>query len=134
MRRLLGTVLLSLAAALLAACGTVSGVADSKADGVARVYAVGQARAKEITRQIFTNNKVESVEERPDNLLVGTIGMGWWSWGTVVGCWLDPVDANHTRATVLCKRRMSTNVVTYMTEDDFHQQFSFLVGTANVGP
>jgi hypothetical protein len=133
MRRLPATVLLSLTAALLAACGTVSGVADSKADGVARVYAVGQERAKAITRQIFANKQVESVEERPDNLIVGTIGMGWWSMGTVVGCWLDPVDAGHTRATVLCKRRMATNAVTYLTEEEFHQQFFFLADAAAVG-
>jgi hypothetical protein len=134
MRRLLIAFGLMVAATVLAACGTVGGVAESKADGVALVYPVGHERAKQITRTIFANNKVESVEERPANLLVGTIGMGWWSMGTVVGCWLDPVDADHTRATVLCKRRMATNAITYLSEEQFHQQFSSMVGTSDVNP
>jgi hypothetical protein len=134
MNRLWGAFGASVAAAVLAGCGTVSGVADSKSEGVARVYAVGQERAKEITRKIFADKEVESVEERPGNLLVGTVGMGWMSMGTVVGCWLDPVDADHTRATVLCKRKMATNVVTYLSEEEFHQQFSALAGAAIVGP
>jgi len=48
-------------------------------------------------------------------------GMDLVSWGAVMGAWIDPIDANNGKVTVVTKRRLSMNVTTTLTKDTFHK-------------
>lgn len=55
------------------------------------------------------------------------------SWGAVMGAWIDPVDQNNTKVTVVTKRRLSMNVATTLTETTFHKRFAEAVEIVKAG-
>jgi hypothetical protein len=55
------------------------------------------------------------------------------SYGTVMGAWVDPVDKNNTKVTVVTKRRLSTNIATTLTETTFHRRFAQAVAIVKAG-
>ena len=46
------------------------------------------------------------------------------SFGAVMGAWVDKIDTNHTKVTVVTKRRVKTNVFTTLMETTFHKRFA----------
>jgi hypothetical protein len=50
-----------------------------------------------------------------------------------MGAWIDPVDKNNTRVTVVTKRRIATNIATTLTETTFHKRFAQAVEIISVG-
>ena len=53
--------------------------------------------------------------------------------GTVMGAWIDPIDANSTKVTVVTKRRIATNLATTLTEATFHKRFAQAVEIVKSG-
>jgi len=41
-----------------------------------------------------------------------------------MGAWIDPVNNDNTKVTVVTKRRLSTNVATTLTENTYHKRFA----------
>ena len=60
-------------------------------------------------------------------------GMNWVSWGAVMGAWIDPVDKDNTRVTVVTKRRIATNIATTLTETTYHKRFAQAVEIIKAG-
>lgn len=60
-------------------------------------------------------------------------GMNLVSWGTVMGAWINPVDTDHTRVTVVTKRRVTINIATTLTEGTFHKRFAQAVEIVKLG-
>ncbi|MGH7382216.1 MAG: hypothetical protein ACREKR_08315 [Candidatus Methylomirabilales bacterium] len=50
-----------------------------------------------------------------------------------MGAWVDPVDKNNTKVTVVTKRRLSLNIATTLTEATFHKRFAQAVQIVKAG-
>lgn len=114
-----------LAVLLLAGCATMSDVMKSKDEGTAQVYPVDAERAWEISRTVFRWEGADAIEEhKADGYMLTSSGMNFVSMGAVMGAWIDPVDKNNTKITVVTKRRIATNLATTLTETTFHTRFA----------
>ena len=55
------------------------------------------------------------------------------SWGTVMGAWVEPIDTDNTKVTVVTKRRVTINIATTLTEGTFHKRFAQAVEIVRTG-
>lgn len=110
---------------LLAGCATMSDVMKAKDEGTAQVYPVDPEQAWEISRTVFRWEGADAIEEhKADGYMLTSMGMNWVSAGAVMGAWIDSVDKNNTKVTVVTKRRIATNLATTLTESTYHKRFS----------
>lgn len=112
---------------LLNGCATKSDVMRIKEEGSAgtsKIYPVNRDQAWEIAKLVFRWEGSETIEEHRDQgyMLTGS-GMNWEFWGAVMGAWIDPVDKDNTKVTVVTKRRITINIATTLTEGTFHKRF-----------
>jgi len=109
---------------MLAGCATMGDVARSKDQGTSVVYPVNADQAWEISKAVFRWEGADAIEEhRKDGYMLTSSGMNMVSYGAVMGAWIDPVDQNNTKVTVVTKRRLAMNLATTLTEDTFHKRF-----------
>lgn len=127
-------VLLALVVLFNVSCATMSDVIKSKPEGIARVYPVSEDQAWHIAFSVFRGEGAEAIEEhKADRYMVTSSGVGYFTWGTLMGVWLEPQDAFHTTVTVVTKRRMALNAVTALTESGFHQRFQRSIELSQTG-
>ncbi len=120
--------------ALLVSCATMGDVARFKDEGTSKVYPVTADQAWDIAKAVFRWEGADAIEEhRKDNYMLTSSGMNMVSWGAVMGAWIDPIDQNNTKVTVVTKRRLSTNVATTLTETTFHKRFAHAVEIVKAG-
>jgi hypothetical protein len=99
-------------------------------EGTSRVYPLPAAEAYDLALQVLEDEEIDELHEFPrEQYAVGGFGMTFVSWGTWVGVWIDPVDAQHSEVTVVTKRKMATNVATVLTETTFHERYRELAGS-----
>jgi len=111
--------------AILGGCATMGDVSRSKEDGTSKVYPVNADQAWDIAKAVFRWEGADAIEEhRKDGYMLTSSGMNMVSWGAVMGAWIDSVDQNNTKVTVVTKRRLSMNIATTLTEDTFHKRFA----------
>lgn len=97
----------------------------SKDEGTAKIYPVDAEQAWEISRTVFRWEGADAIEEhKADGYMLTSTGMNWVSYGAVMGAWIDSVDKNNTKITVVTKRRIATNIATTLTESTFHRRFA----------
>ena len=107
----------------LAGCATMGDVMKSKDKGTAEVYPVNADQAWEICRMVFRWEGSDAIEEHRDQgFMLTSSGVNLASWGAVMGAWVDPIDENNTKITVVTKRRIQVNVATTLTETTFHKR------------
>ncbi len=109
-----------------AACATTSDVVRAKAQGkgTSRVYPVNVEKAWEIAKTSFRFEGQKEVEEhRSEGYMVARVGESTISSGALVGVWIEPVDDESSKVTVVIKRRNPTEISVLMTETDFHENF-----------
>jgi hypothetical protein len=107
-------------------CATMSDVVRAKAQGkgTSRVYRVNADRAWEISKMVFRFVQAEAVEEhRSEGYMLARIGKSSVSWGAVMGVWIEPVDDDSTRVTVVIKRINPAELLVLLKETDFHDDF-----------
>jgi hypothetical protein len=120
--------------AVLNGCATMVDVVRAKDEGTVKVYPVNEDQAWEIAKTVFRWEGADTIEEhRAENYMLTSGGINWASWGTVMGAWIEPVDDNNTRVTVVTKRRIATNLVTTLTETTFHKRFAQAVEIVKKG-
>jgi hypothetical protein len=120
--------------ALLAGCATMGDVVRAKDEGTANVYPVNADQAWEIAKTVFRWEGADAIEEhKSEGYMLTSSGMNWVSWGAVMGAWIEPVDKDNTRVTVVTKRRIATNVATTLTETTFHKRFAQAVEIVKKG-
>jgi hypothetical protein len=116
------------------ACATMSDVVKNKSNGTTQVYSVSENDAYKIARQVFRWEGSDAIEERKEeNLLLTSSSAGLFTMGTFMGVWLEPVDTNNTKVTVVTKRKVATNAVTSLTEGTFHKRFAQAVAILKSG-
>ena len=60
-------------------------------------------------------------------------GANFVSMGAVMGAWIEPVDGENTKVTLVTKRRMATNIATTLTESTFQRRFAQAVEIVKSG-
>lgn len=103
-------------------CAHVSDVIDAhdKGEGDSKVYDVPESQAWTAAVQVMRWAGADTVEQHPEShYLVAQTGVGAFTYGTLLGAWVEPVDSSHTKVTVVSKRKVKTEAVTSMTEDGF---------------
>jgi len=100
-------------------------VKEAGTEGTTNVYPVNVDQAWEIAKTVFRWEGSDAIEEHRDqNYMLTSSGMNLVSWGTVMGAWIELVDQDNTKVTVVTKRRITTNVFTTLTERTFHKRFA----------
>jgi hypothetical protein len=133
-RKILILGLISLVSIWIAGCATMSDVVRSKDEGTVQVYPVNADEAWEIARTVFRWEGADAIEEhRKENYMLTSSGMNLVSYGAVMGAWVEPVNKDSTKVTVVTKRRLSTNLATTLTEATFHKRFAQAVDIIKAG-
>jgi hypothetical protein len=120
---------------LLTGCATMNDVVRVKEDGsegTTKVYPVTADQAWEISKTVFRWEGSDAIEEHRDQgYMLTSSGMNLVSWGAVMGAWIEPVDRNNTKVTVVTKRRV--NIATTLTETTYHKRFAQAVDIVKQG-
>jgi hypothetical protein len=126
--RQIAFVFFGLFVALLGGCATMDDVVRVKeagTEGTMQVYAVTADQGWNIAKTVFRWEGADAIEEHRDqNYMLTSSGMNLVSWGAVMGAWIEPVDKNNTKVTVVTKRRVTMNVATTLTEGTFDRRFA----------
>ena len=121
-------VILSSFFALLNGCATMNDVVRVKeagSEGTTGVYPVNADQAWEIAKTVFRWEGSDAIEEHKDKgFMLTSSGMNLVSAGAVMGAWIEPVDKDNTKVTVVTKRRITLNLFTTLTEGTFHKRFA----------
>jgi len=121
-------VILSSCFALLNGCATMNDVVRVKeagTEGTTKVYPVNADQAWEIAKTVFRWEGSDAIEEHRDQgYMLTSSGMNMVSMGAVMGAWIEPVDKDNTKVTVVTKRRVTINAFTTLTEGTFHRRFA----------
>jgi hypothetical protein len=97
---------------------------ESGKEGITKVYPVNTDEAWEITIAVFRWEKTDEVEEHRDrNYVITSTGMKMATFGSVMGVWIEPVDADHTEITVITRRRVQSDTFTELTGPKFFKRF-----------
>ncbi len=111
-------------------CATMRDVVQSKerGEGMSKVYPVNADQAWEIAKAVFRWERTEALEEhRSEGYMLTSTEASPLSWGTIIGVWIEPVNNDHTRVTVVVKRKNPAEVSTPVTEAIFHDDFEIAV-------
>jgi hypothetical protein len=93
-------------------------------EGISKVYPVSTGEAWEITMAVFCWGKTDEIKEhRDENYVITSTGMKMVAFGSVMGVWIEPVDADHTRITAITKRRVASDTFTQLTGPKFFKKF-----------
>ncbi|HCZ11960.1 MAG TPA: hypothetical protein DHV16_06860 [Nitrospiraceae bacterium] len=118
----------------LLGCASMSDVVKAKSDGTVEVYPVSSEQAWEIARTVFRWEGTEAIEEhKAEGYMLTSSGMNFISAGAFMGAWIEALDKNKTRVTVVTKRRVATNIATTLTESTFHKRFAQAVAIVKNG-
>lgn len=135
--RILVAILLLSIVMLVNGCATMNDVVRVKEDGTegtTKVYPVNVDQAWEISKTVFRWEGSDAIEEHKDQgYMLTSSGVNAFSWGTVMGAWIDPVDNSNSKVTVVTKRRITINVATTLTEGTYHKRFSQAVDILKSG-
>jgi hypothetical protein len=115
-------------------CRTMSDVIKDKENGTVQVYPVDSDQAWKIAIQVFRWQGTDEIEEHRDqNMLLTTSKMNLVSEGTFVGAWVEALDPEHTKVTVVTRRKFATNLTTTLDETTFHRRFQEAVALVKSG-
>jgi len=118
----------------LSGCASMSDVLKSKDEGTVNVYPVNEEQAWKIAMTVLRWEDCETIEEhRDEHYMLTTTGMNMVSAGTLVGVWVESVNEDDTKVTVVTKRKMQTNLATGLTETTFQKRFAQAVEIVKSG-
>jgi len=127
----LGIFLIPLSFLILAGCAnTFIDLVRAKAngEGMGRVYKVDRDRAWEVAKRIMQWEGIGEIEENEsEGYMLVKSGADWYSKGTLVGVWIEPVEKGQSKVTVVTKAKRSTDTFRRMSEIDFHKSFGAFV-------
>ncbi len=125
---ILQTILLPTFIVLLSGCSTMNDVVRVKengSEGTAKVYPINEDQEWTIAKTVFRWEGADAIEEHKDKgYMLTSSGMDLISAGAVMGAWIEPVDKENTKITVVTKRRLTINVFTTLMESTFHKRFA----------
>jgi hypothetical protein len=135
--KILVVIFFSICSALLSGCATMNDVVRVKeagTEGTTKVYPVNADQAWDISKTVFRWEGSDAIEEHRDQgYMLTSSGMNLVSWGAVMGAWVEPVDKDNTKVTVVTKRRVTVNIATTLTESTYHRRFAQAVEIVKKG-
>jgi hypothetical protein len=136
--RLISTVvLLILTVIVFSGCMTsMSDVlgAKQKGEGETRNYPVTFETAWAISMAVFRWEKTEGIEEHKlEGYMLTSAGQNFISAGSVMGAFIEPIDSNNVKVTIISKRRVATNLATGLNEGTYHDRFKQAVDIIKSG-
>ena len=126
----------SLGLVLLASCSNLNDVIEAKQEGkgMSEIYPVTWDQAWEIARTVFRWEGSDAIEEhKNEGYMLTSTGMNLVSYGAVMGAWIEKVDEDSTKVTLVTKRRIKMNVFTTTTHKHWHELFAKAVNIVNSG-
>ncbi len=118
----------------LYSCATMSDVLKDKDEGTAHAYPVTADQAWDISMTVLRWEDCETIEEhRSQGYMLTTVGQNFVSAGCLIGVWVEPVDNENTKVTVVTKRKVQTNLATGLTETTFQNRFQQAVDIIKSG-
>ena len=132
-------VLLILGSLVVLACtiGCVTSMNDvvkAKNDGTTKVYPVTSDQAWEISKAVFRWEGARATEEhKAEGYMVTSTSMNWVYAAGVMAVWVEPVDRENTRVTVVIKRKRATDFSVTLPESTFHDRFARAVDIIKAG-
>jgi len=100
-------------------------VVKAKDEGMSKVYSVNSDQAWMISKAVFRWEGTDAIKEHKDEgYMLKSSGMNLVSAGAVMGAWIEPINGESTKVTVVTKRRIQTNLATTLTESTFHKRFA----------
>lgn len=115
------------ACSALMSCASLTDVLRAKQEGgqgTIDVYKATSDQSWEIAKTVFRWEGADAIEEHRDqNYMLTSSGTDFLSWGTVMGAWVEPINVDNTKVTVITKRRMQIGAFTTLTEYTFQQRF-----------
>ena len=126
--------ILLIAAFWFGGCATMSDVLASKDQGTVEVYPVTQDQAWEIAMTVLRWSGADAIEEhRTQGYMLTSKGQNFVSAGCFIGVWVEKVDDQNTKVTVVTKRKVATNAATGLTQAGFQRQFAKAVDIVKSG-
>ncbi len=133
----LGVFLIALSLLILAGCAnTFSELVRSKeaGEGMSRVYKVNVDRAWEIAKRVSQWEGIGEIkEDRAEGYMLIKSGADWYYKGTLIGVWIEPVDKDQSKVTVVTKAKRSVDTFRRLSETDFHKSFALFVHGPDTG-
>jgi len=110
-------------------CATASDVLREKEQGkgTSKVYPVNADLAWKIAEMVFRWKGVDAIEDhRSEGYMLMRSKDSTLSWGVWVGTWIEPIDTQNTKVTVITKQIDPTDIMAFMTlsETAFHEEFA----------
>ena len=119
---------------ILGACATMTDVLKNKEEGTVAVYQIDRDSAWDIAKTVLRWEDCETIEENKlSNYMLTTVGQTFVSEGSLVGVWVESVNENETKITVVTKRKVQTNIATGLTETTFQESFAKAVEIVKSG-
>ena len=129
--------LIVLAFLFVSGCATTFGdlVRSKEAgEGMSRVYKVSPDRAWEVAKRVTQWEGIGEIkEDRAEGYILIKNGADWYYKGTLIGVWIEPVDKDQSKVTVVTKARRSTDTFRRTSEVEFHKTFAAFVEGAAIG-
>jgi hypothetical protein len=109
-------------------------VLKDKEEGTVATYQIDKETAWDIAKTVLRWENCETIEENKlSNYMLTTVGQNFVSEGSLVGVWVEPLNDNETKITVVTKRKVQTNLATGLTETTFQDSFSKAVEIVKAG-
>ena len=115
-------------------CATMTDVLKDKEEGTAAVYDIDKDTAWDVAKTVLRWEDCETIEENKlSNYMLTTVGQNFVSEGTLIGVWVEPVENDKSKITVVTKRKVQTNIATGLTETTFQESYSKAVEMVKAG-
>jgi hypothetical protein len=122
---------------ILTGCAnTFSDLVRSKEEGkgTSRVYKVNVDQAWEIAKRVSQWEGIGEIKEsRSEGYMLIKSGADWFHKGTLIGVWIEPVDKDRSKVTVITKSKRSADTFLGISETDFHKSFALFVKGPELG-
>ncbi len=132
-----GFFLVALSFLILAGCATTFGdlVRSKEAgEGMSRVYKVDADQAWEVAKRVSQWEGIGDIREnRAEGYMLIKSGADWYYKGTLIGIWIEPIDRDQSKVTVITKSRRSMDTIRRVSEVDFHKSFALFVQGPDIG-
>ena len=111
-----------------AGCATMGDVIKSKDEGTSKIYPVSANQAWDITKTVLFWEGTNAIkEERAQGYMLTSSPPDAISYGAFIGVWVEPVDPNNAKVTVVIKRKFKIDYATTLKECTFHKDFAHTV-------
>ncbi len=120
---------------LVAGCATMSDVLKAKAagEGTTKVYPVSTDQAWKIAVAIFRWEGFDAIEQhRDEGYMLTESGMNIVV-GARMGAWVEPIDQDHTKVTVITALGVASNPAMALLETTYHRSFADAVEIVTAG-